>query len=323
LTKLIGPDPIGAIEPHYWTNILICVSVHFMASGMLSSKEFHFSSSDGLPIACSRWDARGPSRGVLQIAHGLGEHIGRYAELIAALQEARVVVYGHDHRGHGRSARSPEEFGDYGNGGFDLLVEDMAELTRIAKEENPEQPFLLLGHSMGSFAAQQYLLEHSYSVDGVILSGSGVLDGMVRLSRSAAQKYNFLNAAFEPARTPFDWLSRDTAIVDAFLKDPLCFPMLKPASTASFLGAAACLADPARLSGIRQDLPVYLISGSEDPVGERLAGVRALMDRYHRAGVCDTSFDFYEGGRHEMLNETNRGEVRTNLLVWIAGVLRW
>jgi len=124
-----------------------------MTSGTLSSKEFHFSSSDGLPITCFRWDARGSSRGVLQIAHGLGEHIGRYAELIAVLQEAGVVVYGHDHRGHGRTARSPQEFGDYGEGGFDLLVEDMAELMRIAKEENPQQPFLLLGHSMGSCGA--------------------------------------------------------------------------------------------------------------------------------------------------------------------------
>lgn len=294
-----------------------------MTSDTVSSREFQFTSSDGLPIACSRWDARGPSRGIVQIAHGLGEHIGRYAELIAVLQEAGLVVYGHDHRGHGRTARSKEELGDFGEGGFDLLVEDMAELARIAKEENPERPFLLLGHSMGSFAAQEYVLDHSYSIDGFILSGSGVLDGMVRLSRSAPQDYNFFNAAFEPARTPFDWLSRDTSIVDGFVKDPLCFPLLKPASTASFLGASTDLTDPGRLSEIRPDLPMYLFSGSEDPVGERLAGVRTLMDRYHRAGICDISFDFYEGGRHEMLNEINRGEVRTNLLVWISGVLRW
>jgi alpha-beta hydrolase superfamily lysophospholipase len=294
-----------------------------MTADTVSPKEFRFTSRDGLPIACFRWDARGASRGVVQIAHGMGEHIGRYAELIAVLQEAGLVVYGHDHRGHGRTARSPEEFGDYGEGGFDLLVEDMAELTRIAKEENPEQPYLLLGHSMGSFATQQFVLDHSYLIDGVILSGSGVLDGMVRLSRSAPQKYNFLNAAFEPARTPFDWLTRDASILDAFMKDPLCFAMLKPASTASFLGASTRLADPTLLSEIRHDLPAYLFSGSEDPVGERLAGVRTLMDRYHRAGICDISFDFYEGGRHEMLNEINRGEVRTNLLDWISGVLRW
>jgi alpha-beta hydrolase superfamily lysophospholipase len=294
-----------------------------MTSRIVSSKEFHFTSGDGLPIACFRWDAQGPSRGVLQIAHGIGEHIGRYTESIAVLQEAGLVVYGNDHRGHGRTARSREEFGDYGEGGFDLLVEDMRELTRIAKEENPSQPFLLLGHSMGSFAAQQYVLEHSDLIDGLILSGSGVLDGMVRLSRSAPQKSNFLNAGFEPARTPFDWLSRDTAAVDALVNDPLCSPMLTPASTASFLGASTRLADPALLSEIRQDLPVYLFSGSEDPVGEQLAGVRTLMDRYHQAGICDISFDFYEGARHEMFNEINRGDVRTNLLAWISGVLHW
>ena len=294
-----------------------------MTTDTVLSKEFRFTSRDGLPIACFRWDARGPLRGVVQIAHGMGEHLGRYAELIAVLQEDGLVVYGHDHRGHGRTARSPAEFGDYGEGGFDLLVEDIAELTRIAKEENPSQPFLILGHSMGSFAMQQYVLEHSYLIDGLILSGSGVLDGMVRLVNSSPQNYNFFNAAFEPARTPFDWLSRDTAVVDAFMKDPLCFPVLKPASAASFLAASTRLADQALLSEIRHDLPVYLFSGSEDPVGERLAGVRTLMERYHSAGICDISFDFYDGGRHEMLNEINRGQVRTNLLVWISDVLHW
>jgi alpha-beta hydrolase superfamily lysophospholipase len=288
-----------------------------------SSKEFQFTSKDGLRISCARWESRGPARGVLQIAHGLGEHIGRYVDLIEVLQGAGLVVYGNDHRGHGRTARSQAGLGDYGEGGFNLLVEDMVELTRIAKQENPEKPFLLLGHSMGSFAAQQYVLDHSGLIDGLVLSGTGILDGLVKLANSAPEKYNFLNAAFEPARTPLDWLSRDTAVVDAFIKDPLCFPTLTPASTASFLAASVRLADPSSLAEIRPDLPVYLFAGSEDPVGERLAGVRALMDRYHKAGICDISHDFYEGGRHEMLNEINRQEVRTNLLAWISAVLGW
>jgi alpha-beta hydrolase superfamily lysophospholipase len=286
-----------------------------------SSKEFQFTSKDGLPISCARWDSQGPSRGVLQIAHGMGEHIARYLDVIQVLEEAGFVVYGNDHRGHGHTARSREEFGDYGQGGFDLLVDDMVALTCIAKEENPEKPFVLLGHSMGSFAAQKYVLDHSDLIDGLVLSGSGALDGLARLANSAPEKYNFLNAAFEPARTPFDWLSRDAAAVDAFIRDPLCFPTLKPASTASFLAAATRLADPASLAEIRQDLPVYIFAGSEDAVGERLAGVRTLMDRYQKAGVCDISFDFYDGGRHEMLNEINRAEVRTNLLAWISAVL--
>jgi len=135
--------------------------------------EFRFTSADGLPIACGRWESGAPFRGVVQIAHGMGEHIGRYAAVIEVLVSAGFTVYGNDHRGHGRTARSTEQLGDFGEGGFDLLVEDMLHLSRIAKEENPDRPFILLGHSMGSFAAQQYVLEHSREIDGLILSGSG------------------------------------------------------------------------------------------------------------------------------------------------------
>jgi alpha-beta hydrolase superfamily lysophospholipase len=288
-----------------------------------SLHEFRFASRDGLQIACSRWQSYGPVRGVVQIAHGLGEHSGRYSELVAVLQEAGFVVYANDHRGHGRTAASPEHFGAFGEGGFDLLVEDMVELTLIAKKENPEIPFILFGHSMGSFAAQQYILDHSHSIDGLALSGSGILDGLAKLANSAAaQKYNFLNARFEPARTPLDWLSRDPRVIDAFMNDPLCFPTLQPKSTESFLAASTRLADPDALSRIRPDLPMYLFSGSEDPVGQQLEGVRTLIERYRKAGVRTISQDFYEGGRHEMLNELNRGQVRTNLLAWLSAMLR-
>jgi alpha-beta hydrolase superfamily lysophospholipase len=288
-----------------------------------SHYEFQFKSQDGLRIVCNRWQSHGPVRGIIQIAHGLGEHCGRYSELIAVLQKAGLVVYANDHRGHGRTAVSLEHFGDFGEGGFDLLVQDMVELAHIAKEENPEKPFILIGHSMGSFAAQQYVLDHSDSIDGLVLSGTGILDGVLKLARSAGtQKYNFLNVRFEPARTPFDWLSRDTGVIDAFMHDPLCFPTLQPKSTESFLAASVRLADPEALSKIRPDLPIYLFSGSEDPVGQQLEGVRTLIDRYHNAGLRDISHDFYEGARHEMLNELNRGRVRTNLLVWLSAALQ-
>jgi alpha-beta hydrolase superfamily lysophospholipase len=224
--------------------------------------EFQFTSTDGLHIACARWDNGGASRGVVQIAHGLGEHIGRYIRTIEALVGAGLVVYGNDHRGHGRTAASPEHFGDFGIGGFDLLVEDMVRLSLIAKDENPGKKFILMGHSMGSFAAQQYILDHSDSIDGLVLSGSGVLDGLAQLAISAAPGQNILNDPFEPSRTPCDWLSRDHAAVDAFMNDPLCFAALQPASTESFFKAYVQLADPRRLSKIRKDLPIYLFSGS-------------------------------------------------------------
>ena len=288
---------------------------------MFSPTHFRFTSADGSSIACVRWDGQGASRGVVQIAHGMGEYVGRYEALIEALVSAGLTVYGNDHRGHGLTALSPAQFGDFGEGGFDSLVEDMLCVSRIARHECPFQPYLLLGHSMGSFAAQQFVLEHSDEIDGLILSGSGALDGLSRLVNSAPAGSNVLNASFEPARTPFDWLSRDKRVVDKFMNSPLCFAELQPASFASFLAAGPRLSDPDNLCRIRKDLPIYIFSGSEDPVGQQLQGVRVLIDRYRRAGLEDISHDFYPGGRHEMLNEINRDEVQARLLKWISLLL--
>ncbi len=285
------------------------------------SAEFGFTSSDGLRIACARWDSRGPVRGVVQIAHGMGEHIGRYAETIAVLVSEGMTVYGNDHRGHGRTAPDKAHLGDFGDGGFNLLVEDMARLSRIAKAENPGQPFILLGHSMGSFAAQQYVLDRSREIDALVLSGSGTLDGLAKVGISAFAGGNVLNQKFEPARTPFDYLSRDPLVADAFMNDPLCFATLQPTSFASFLGAAPRLSDLTNIRQVREDLPVYFFSGSDDPVGQELDGVELQIWRYQEAGLYDVSHDFYQGGRHEMLNETNRDEVRGRLLTWIESIL--
>jgi len=255
---------------------------------------------------------------------GLGEHIGRYAELAKVLVEDELVVYGNDHRGHGLTAEPSDSFGDFGPGGFDQLVEDMVSLRVIAKQQHPGKPYILLGHSMGSFAAQQFVLDHSHSIDGLALSGSGTLDGLVRVAQSLApgqDPMKIMNAAFDPARTPFDWLSRDNAEVDAFINDPLCFPSLKPDSMQSFLDAFPRLADPREIRKVRDDLPVYIFSGSDDPIGQRLEGVRVLIDRYRSAGLTSIAQDFYSGGRHEMLHEINRRDVLTNLLVWMSGVL--
>lgn len=277
---------------------------------------FRFASSDGLLIECARWKSAGPARAVIQIAHGMGEHMGRYSALAESLAAAGFAVYSNDHRGHGRTAGSPAAFGDFGKGGFELLVEDMARLSRIAVEENPGRPLLLFGHSMGSFAAQRYVLDHSSEIAGLVLSGTGALDTLARAAR--AQGKRFLNAPFEPARTPFDWLSRDPSVVDAFMADPLCFGSLKTSAYMSLFAAAQALSDPGRLARIRSDLPVYLFSGSQDPVGQQLVGVRLLIRRYHEAGLRRVEYDFYDGGRHEMLNETNRDEVRGRLVDWLT-----
>src|SRR5689334_1009450 len=292
------------------------MSTQAVQAALTPTSEFRFRSSDGLEVACYRWNSHGPTRGVIQIAHGMGEHIGRYAETIQFLVSAGLTVYANDHRGHGRTAPDASHLGNFGEGGFDLLVEDMVRLSRIAKTDNPGVPFILLGHSLGSFAAQQYVLDRSREIDGLILSGSGALEGLTQLAHT-----NVLNQRFEPARTSFDWLSRDPVVVDAFINDPLCFSELQPASLASFLSAAPRLSDPLTLGKIRDDLSVYLFSGSEDPVGQQLDGVELLIHRYEKTGLYDVSHDFYLGGRHEMLNEINREEVRGRLLAWISSVL--
>ena len=284
------------------------------------TERFWLTSSDGLCLACARWDSRGPARAIVQIAHGMGEHMGRYGSTVDVLVSAGLTVYANDHRGHGLTAY-PSHFGEFGEGGFELLVQDMVRLSELAREENPDLPLILLGHSMGSFAAQRYVLDHSCELDGLILSGSGALEGLARAALLAPVGSNLLNAAFEPARTPFDWLSRDRAVVDAFMADPLCFASLRPEALASFLATAPRLSNQVMLHKICCDLPIYLFSGTEDPVGQQLRGLRLLIDRYRDAGLHDVSFDFYPGGRHEMLNEINRGDVQTRLLGWISRVL--
>ena len=291
---------------------------------MSTPERFQFTSGDGLSIACAKWGDHHEPRGVIQIAHGLGEHIGRYAELADFLVEDEFAVYGNDHRGHGLTAKPSDSFGDFGPAGFNQLVEDMVSLRVIAKNEYRGRPYILLGHGMGSFAAQQFVLDHSHSIDGLALSGSGTLDGLARIAQSISpgeDPMKLMNAAFEPARTPFDWLSRDNAEVDAFINDPLCFPSLKPDSMQSFLGAFPRLADPQEIRKVREDLPLYIFSGSDDPVGQRLEGVRVLIDRYRSAGLASIAHDFYSDGRHEMLHEINRRDVITNLLVWMSSIV--
>ena len=144
-------------------------------------------------------------------------------------------------------------------------MDNVVRLTTITREENPEAPLILLGHSMGSFAAQQFVLDHSELIEGLALSGSGELDGLVHVVQSGKRTPSeIVNAGFEPARTPYDWLSRDPATVAEFMRDPLCFGCLQPAANESFFAAALELADPVRLGRTRHDLPIYVFSGSED-----------------------------------------------------------
>jgi len=268
--------------------------------------------ADGNAIRVYSWKGEGPVRGVVQIAHGMGEHALRYRPIARALVNAGYAVYANDHRGHGELAASAKALGDFGPGGFPSLVDDMTVVTRMARKAESGSKLVLLGHSMGSFAAQLYVLDHSELLDGVALSGSAALDLLGAAAMSGRWQLEDLNAAFNPARTPFDWLSRDPAAVDAYMADPLCGFNVNAESYGSLFSVAPRLADASAISKIRRELPVFLFAGDRDPVNANLTWFQPLIDRYREAGLTDVSWHVYGGARHEVLNETNRPEVIAN-----------
>ena len=287
---------------------------------MSQERRFTFEGRDGTLIAAYHWPAVGSVRGIVQISHGMGEHARRYATPMLPIREAGFSIYAEDHRGHGATVPDASSLGDFGPGGFIGIVDDMAVLSLIARRENPEKKLILLGHSLGSFALQIYLLTYSGLIDGAVLSGSAALDLLPPPDPKGAGLESF-NAPFEPARTKFDWLSRDHAQVDAYVEDPFCGFSATPDSMISIFAAAVALFEPQALSRIERKLPIYLFSGDRDPLNGGLAYLKPLVDRYRAAGIADVSCDFYVDGRHEMLNEINREEVVANLLAWIERVV--
>ncbi|MCD2192236.1 alpha/beta hydrolase [Actinomycetospora endophytica] len=281
-------------------------------------------SEGGQTVAAFRWLPSGDPRGVVQLTHGMGEHVRRYDHLAGVLTRAGFLVQGQDHRGHGATAQANgTQPGSLGQGGWPALVDDVGRLVELGRQDFPGVPLILLGHSMGSFAVQQYLLDHSEDVDAAVLTGTTLLDMIeAGLDTSAEIDLSGFNAPFAPARTDFDWLSRDEAQVDAYVADPWCgFGLDSTAGTEMLTGGRA-VADAQRLAAMRQDLPVYIAVGEHDPVGGPVVVAQALAERYRGTGLKDVTFRVWPGGRHEILNETNRDEVEGELLSWIEGAVR-
>ena len=189
------------------------------------------------------------------------------------------------------------------------LVDDIGLLSERIRAEHPGIPLILLGHSMGSFAVQQYLLDHSADVDGVVLTGTAVIDLLEpALDLDQELDLTMFNAAFQPARTDYDWLSRDESVVDAYVADPLCGFGIDTQSAKDMFTGARRLADPDQVAALRSDLPVYIAVGEADPVNGGLTLLHPLVDRLREAGVTDVTVMTYPEARHEILNETNNGE---------------
>lgn len=298
---------------------------------------FTLSGPHGVEIHVYEWlPAPGTAvKAVLQIAHGMCETAERYRRFAEALTQAGYAVYAPDQRGHGLTADSPEKLGHVGENGFQLMVQDLVQLGIQARTNHPGVPLFLMGHSMGSFLVQKVILSKSEGFDGFILSGTNGPRGMLRAGRTLASLQSKLlgeahrsvmmnavvfggfNRSVSKPRTPFDWLSRDPDEVDRYIEDPFCGAICTASFFRDFFGLLQDIQQPDGYESIPKQKPVYLFSGANDPVGMNGQGVRRLEAVYRKLGLTDVECRLYPEGRHEMLNETNRDEVTSDVLDWL------
>ncbi len=309
-----------------------------------SPQYFTFPSTyDGRPAHAVRYHPpQGQPIGIVQLVHGLSEHIGRYAPVAEFLAEAGYLVVGHDHLGHGKTAQSQEDYGFFApSGGWDYVVDDVISLQQTTAKESPHLPYLILGHSMGSFVVRNYLLTHSKDIDGCILSGTGqqpaplllagyAIASILRKIKGGTGRSAFLynlsmgayNASFRPNRTTADWISRDEGYVDNYLADPMCQFSPTIGMFHDLFGGLRTISKPIPKGTIPEDLPIYLFSGEKDPVGDFGKGVQRVYDGLVASGVKPVTLKLYADGRHEMLHEQNKEEVMGDLLQWINIVVK-
>jgi alpha-beta hydrolase superfamily lysophospholipase len=308
--------------------------------------ESWFECDDGTRLFLRRWPAgNGKPQAVLHIVHGMAEHGLRYERFAQKLNACGIEVWAADQRGHGKTAdlsvNDPGKGGLMGHcsdkGGFNRISADVDALNRSAQAAHPDLPFFLMGHSWGSFIVQNYIENYRISgINGCILSGSRGPGGLKvkagiplmnlfallygrrngsPLARSAAD--GPYNHPFKPNRTSFDWLSRDEKEVDAYVSDPCSGNLCSTGFYCDLISGLNQIHKPAAMSQIQISLPIYVFSGSADPVGDLGASPTALVKQYRALGIKDMEFVLYPGARHETLNETNREEVVDNLIAWI------
>lgn len=300
-------------------------------------REKRFPSATGVcDIRYRMWIPEDP-RAVLQITHGMAEHIDRYDSFAGFLAQNGVLVYGCDLAGHGQSVREGEPMGWFGEkNGWDALVQDMRTLRDIVRAEFPALPYILMGHSMGSFLARTYAGRDGADFDAFIFSGTAGKNPVLAIGKLLAKReikktggklpsqtlykmsFGSYNKAFRPNRTENDWLSRDEAMVDRYCADEKCgYPFTASAMLEVFNGLGEISGkDWARRLPRR---PILVLSGTLDPVGGAGRGVKQVAGWLRDSGH-ETELKLYPGGRHEMLNETNREEVYNDILLFIDTV---
>lgn len=295
-----------------------------------------FTTKDGVNIHYYKWVPDKEIKGIMQLAHGIGEHAGRYSHFAEFLQEEGYVVYANDHRIHGKSVKSRHLLGVYdGDDYFADAVKDMRKLTKLIKKEYPSEKIILFGHSMGSLLSREYVTKYGKDVKALILSGTasfmktlgsvGLFSTKVIRTFRGRKKSNKVlkdlffsefNKKFKPNRTKVDWISRDKHQVDLFEADPLRIENFSLSVIEDVIKGSKKTNNFETFQNTPNNIPVYLFSGDCDPVGEMGKGVVRVVKKFKKAGN-DVTLKLYKGGRHEMLNEINKEEVEQDLLNWL------
>lgn len=296
---------------------------------------------DGQPINVQIWapkvSSASQAKGVVQIAHGMGEHIARYAEVASSLNDAGYWVYGNNHRGHGPNSIPASIPGAMGPDGWNQTLADMHSINRHIQQEHPELPNVLLGHSMGSMLTCQYLYRWGHDLDGVVLCGApGFAHPMQTLMLSAIatferwrhgqngasellQKMLFAdaNTAYDgPGASGYEWLSRDAEQVERYVQDPLCGFVLSAGSLVDLARGRREAAQLNNLRSIPKQLPLYVISGTKDAVHNDQKNLDRMFNAFRSVGV-NPDIVLYPEARHELFNETNREQVLSELVAWL------
>ncbi len=300
------------------------------------AKDIWFDSCGQGKIHGCRWEPEGRPRGVVQIVHGIAEFAQRYEGFADFLTKQGFLVVAEDHMGHGRSINGGGIRG-YFHGGWFAAVEDTHRLMTMTREEYPDIPYILFGHSMGSFMARTILCRYpDGELTAAILCGTGwqptsAMPAVIALTKAVCKRagqtscsrrldrliFGSYNRKVEHPRTGYDWLTRDNAVVDAYVADPLCGFVATTGLLRDMMEGIYYIQKPENLAKMNKNLPVFFIAGGDDPVGNYGKGVVQAARAFRKAGMKDVDQKIYPLCRHEILNEINRREVYKDILGWI------
>ncbi len=305
----------------------------------MRKEEFYFDSRDGVSrLHAVRYLPEAEPIAVLQIVHGMAEHVERYEEFAGFLTERGFLVTAEDHLGHGASVAAGRPYGYFcAQDPATVVVRDVHRLKKMTQEKFPGLPYVILGHSMGSFILRNYLCRYGSGIQGAVIMGTGMQPGAVLCMGKALaglQKiflgdehvsrllngiaFGSYNKKIPDARTESDWLSRNPENVDRYREDPLCGFCFTVNGFRTLFELISRIQKAENLEKIPKDLPLFLVSGEEDPVGDYGKGVKRTMESLEKAGLRKLQCRLYPQDRHEILNETDRQQVMEDIYGWIC-----